>query len=263
MGLTISPRKVRFLGIIIAVLLLANLGTVFSRFVLDEPTLMGLVRLFDFGAEANIPTFFSVTLFMSNAFLAFFIGMHYRQRGERNNARYWLFLAGILTFLGIDEGALIHELLISPFRHLLGTSGILYFAWVVPYGLAVLAVGLLYLRFVWRLTPRVRKLIFLAGGLYIAGALGMELVAGYYTSLVQASDATRDVWHYLMIAVEETLEMVGLTVLIYAFLVHISYVLGGIDLHIGPAKADVSQVLEKDAGQFLSAPRDPQSSHAR
>lgn len=245
MGLTIAPRKVRLLGVVIAFLVVAYLGTLFARLVLGKPTLMGLVPLFDFDREANIPTLFSVFLFMANAGLAFLIGTQRRHQGERD-ARYWLFLAGLLAFLGVDESALLHELLITPFRSILHTSGILYYAWIIPYGLAVLVVGLIYLRFVWRLTPRVRKLIILAGCLYLAGAIGMEMVGGYYAGVLQARNAPEDLWYYLFIAVEETLEMVGLTVLIYALLVHIDNVLGGIDLHIAPASAEAVQPQEAE-----------------
>lgn len=236
MTFTITPRAVRILGYAIAGLLVLHLGTLFARFVLGRETMLGLVPLFDFNEEGNVPTLFTTLLLLACAGLAFLVGVA-RRAGAGREGAYWLFLAAVFIFMGVDESMNIHEQLVTPVQEALGgTSGALFFAWVIPYGLAVLLLGLVYLRFVWRLPARVRALIFLAGGLYVAGALGMEIVGGEY---LDWHGGERDVIFALMATVEETLEMVGLAVFVLALLTYIHASLGGIDLRIAPsARAD-------------------------
>lgn len=115
--------------------------------------------------------------------------------------------------LGIDEFSAWHERLIVPLRAAFQTSGVFYFAWVIPYGLVggLLGAGLIPL--LKRTPPRVRWYIVLAGGIYISGAIGLEMLGGWYYE--QVSDPRAAVW-ILLTTVEELLEMVGLSILTYA-----------------------------------------------
>jgi hypothetical protein len=144
-------------------------------------------------------------------------------------ATYWKWLAILFLFLAVDEDASLHELLIEPLRERLPMAGPLYFAWVVPYGLAVLVVGLVYLRFVRSLPVRTRRLFVAAGSIYLAGALGFEFAGGWYLSREEASE---DFLYSLLVAVEELLEMSGIVLFIYALLDHLRQRLGGAALRI-------------------------------
>jgi hypothetical protein len=144
-------------------------------------------------------------------------------------ATYWKWLAIVFLFLAVDEDASLHELLIQPLRERLPMAGPLYFAWVVPYGLAVLVVGLVYLKFVQSLPVRTRRLFVAAGSIYLAGALGFEFAGGWYLSQVEASE---DFPYSLLVAVEELLEMSGIVLFIYALLDHLRQRLEGAALRI-------------------------------
>lgn len=121
-------------------------------------------------------------------------------------------------YLSLDEGTGLHELGAYPTRHLLGsTEGVLTFAWVIPGMLLVSLFSVLFVRFWWRLPSRTRLLFALSGLTYIGGALILEMIgAAYYdanpgeTLNVLVSDT--------LIAVEECLEMVGVTLFIYSIL---------------------------------------------
>ncbi len=254
MKFTISPRIVRVLGIIIVCLILANLGAMAGRLVFNQETVDRIVPLFDFDDEGNFPTLFSTLLLLGCAGLALLVGLSRRAQGARDGG-YWLFLAAVFAYLGIDETVKIHERLIVLIRDALGTSGVLFFAWVIPYGLAALVLGVIYLRFLWRLPTRVRILILLAGGLYVAGALGMEMIGGAYFDM---RNGEKDVVFALMATLEETLEMVGLTVFIYALLTYIGTTLGGISLQIAPAAPESVPVQAQPVIQ--PAPHDGLSS---
>jgi hypothetical protein len=121
---------------------------------------------------------------------------------------------------GVDEAWSIHERLITPVRGLLGDGplGILYFAWVIPGIAVVFVLTLSFLGFLLRLPAKTRFSFLVAATLFIGGALGIELVGGRYAELHGVENLT-----YSMIAtVEESLEMAGVIVFIYALLKYIA-----------------------------------------
>ena len=82
-------------------------------------------------------------------------------------------------YASLDEALSFHEGLSIPVRDALDVSGVLYFAWVIPYGIAVLILGAACLRFVLRLDRATRNLFIVAGALYVGGAVGFELIGGW------------------------------------------------------------------------------------
>jgi hypothetical protein len=185
----------------------------FSRYVLGHGQLLGLIDTFDVNAENNVPTFFSAFLLLSCAALLAVVAR--RPDLAPRDARYWSWLGLIFLFLALDEDASIHELFIEPIRYSLQLDGLLYFAWVLPYGLALLVIGLLYLRFVFRLPERTRRLTIAAGGLYLAGALVFEMIGGWYLSDYSGEI---DFPYLIIVAGEEFLEMCGSILFLYTLL---------------------------------------------
>ena len=215
MNIVLRPRSILvFLFGAIVVLLLAHLASQFFLFQLGwSYRNFWLIKLFDMGREGNIPTLYSTLLLLSCTLLLCFIYRH-KKEGDAPGATYWLVLATIFLFLGIDEMTTIHEKMIKPLRAALDTSGIFYFAWVLPYGIFLLAVTLIFLRFVLSLPTRIRNLVLLAGGLYAVGVVGFEMLGGWYADLV----STRTPTYALIVIFEESLEIAGLSVFVYALL---------------------------------------------
>jgi hypothetical protein len=58
--------------------------------------------------------------------------------------------------------------------------GFPHFAWVIPYSLLVLVLGIVYLRFLMDLPPGTRRRFLIAAMPYLAPALGMEMIGGAY-----------------------------------------------------------------------------------
>ena len=142
----------------------------------------------------------------------------------RNKPYYWAWisLAVIFVYLAIDESIKIHELLTKPLRDSLGTSGILLYAWVIVAVPVVIALGIIFLPFILHLHRKTKRLFLLAAVLYVGGALGFEMIAGSYISQFGIDNPI-----YLFIStIEETLELTGLIVLIYALLDYI-----GVNFH--------------------------------
>ena len=97
----------------------------------------------------------------------------------------------------------------------------------------VLIVGLSYLPFVWNLPARTRSLVVLAGGAFLAGALGVEMLSGAQADAFGEENLT----YALIITVEEFLEMLGVVIFIKALLGYIESQLGGMQLEFRAAEA--------------------------
>jgi hypothetical protein len=222
MELRIDPRRTAAALFAAAVtLVLLHVGGMYSRYVLGHGRLLGMIDTFNVNYENNVPTFFSALLLMACA-AALAVAARLPSNAPRDR-RYWGWLAVIFVFLALDEDAAIHELWIEPVRYFLPVSGPLHFAWVVPYGVALLVIGILYLRFALALPDPTRMLTIASGTLYLAGAFVFEMVGGWYVSEVSGDV---DFPYSMIVAAEEFLEMCGAILFLYAVLDHLERRLG-------------------------------------
>jgi hypothetical protein len=218
MKLTISPKQVsRLLACIVGFLVLVNLGLKFIRYYLEHDYVHGLMpvvlRLFDTDGEGNIPAWYSSLALLLCSALLVFIATEESQENNRY-ATHWKGLAAIFLYMAVDEAVMIHELPSEPLHIALKTSGHLYYAWVIPYSVVVLAVALVYGPFVLALPSETRRLFLLGGALYVGGSIGMEMLGAAYHDAVGANNMT-----YMTISgIEEALEMTGVAVFVYALL---------------------------------------------
>lgn len=166
------------------------------------------VSMFDLNTESNIPTWFSSILLFVGGFLFFSIA-----RLVKSDRGKWLTLGGILTYISMDETARLHERLDQVVREHLGiTEGIFYFGWVVVAIPVILLIVLIFIRFFFSIDQSVRYIFLLAGIVYISGGLGMEMISGQYMSEHGVADKT----YALLTLLEESLEISGIVILIYA-----------------------------------------------
>ena len=218
MQLELSPRRVLMVlfGTICFLVVASSLGI--AWFINYPPVdyMPMLVNLFNLNLESNIPAFYSSLQLIVASALLFSIGGSHKKSAQP--WVLWYVLAAIFVFLAVDEFASIHESLTDHVRESLGTSGYLFYAWVIPYGIAVLLLGLLFARFLLRL-PRATMIWFMVSGTtFIAGAVGFEMLGGNY---VTSPDA-REVVYSLLYTCEEMLEMVGIALFIYALMTYIT-----------------------------------------
>jgi hypothetical protein len=118
--------------------------------------------------------------------------------------------------MAFDEAFQFHERLNIPVGTLLGDGslGVFYFPWTIP-GIALVSVlGLYFLRFLLHLPAATGLSFLMAATLYLGGAIGVELIGSRHAELYGYEN-----WTYTMIAtLEESLEMAGLIVFIWALL---------------------------------------------
>lgn len=229
MDFVIQKRSfLRFLVGCMVLVVFMHLVTQSIAIVTGHDVLMGLIPLFNLNAEANVPTFFaSLLLFLSSALL--FVTAAVYKKVDQWFVKYWIFLGLIFAFLTLDEFASIHERLDVPMRTMLGTEGFLHFAWVIPYAVLVLVIGLSFVKFLMRLEKPIAIGFIISGGLFVSGALGMEMLGGK-----EAFDSGQATLTFILLAtVEEVLEMSGV-------LLFIHFILLAMSAHVGKLQVDLT-----------------------
>lgn len=107
---------------------------------------------------------------------------------------------------------MIHEGVGRVLHEAFGSSGLLYFAWIVPYAFACLVLFLLALPWLRGLPRETRRGFLWAAALYGAAVFVLEALAGYYWT---GNGGHSDLLVETFTGLEEGLEMLGLTLFIY------------------------------------------------
>ncbi len=159
-----------------------------------------LVAFFSLSYEQNLPTWYASSLLLSCAGLLVAIGNDARER-DRRFALAWLVLGAGFAAMSLDEASELHEDLYG----IVDGGDLIYFDWVIPAGLAVVAIAAAFVPFLRALPAPRRRDVLVAGALYLGGALFMELPLGWWTAGYGADSAG----YALIDWIEETLELVG------------------------------------------------------
>lgn len=224
----IPEKIIRFFIFAIAGLACAHLAGQFTKYILGYGNLKGLIPLFDLDLEANFPSLYSGLVLLLCGVVLGMIAMVKKQQCDRY-FRHWRGLALIFAYLGIDEIVELHELTIKPLRNLFNATGIFYFAWVILGFALVAAFILAYRKFTFALPPRTRNQFILAACLFLAGALGSELIGSYIAYTYEK----KSLIYAIMVAVEEVLEMSGIAIFLYALLTYLRSQVSNITIHLG------------------------------
>lgn len=203
-----------------------NLIVIYLNFVKGHQHLRGFMDAFYFDNEANFPSLYSALTISGCAVLLWLIGMLTEEK-QSGRSVYWKSLSFIFAFLALDEFASLHESLIRPVKAIIEGHGIevgfLYFAWLVPYTLAVLVLALVLFKFLVKLPGQTRLHFLVGGALFLSGAIVMEMIGGNYWATqgwsVKGTDKV-DVVYALIVSIEELLEMLGILVFAYGLLLY-------------------------------------------
>ena len=219
MSFEIYPKKVLMgLLFIISVLLILNIMGIVSSLYFGHSSVYGLVPMFNFDKEKNIPTLYSSLALMFSGGLLWIIAMTHRKNGSEYLS--WLGLAAVFFFLSIDESMSIHERFGCSARvtlDILDTSWSIFNAWVIKYGIALVVFVIVYARFLRRLPKNIMILFIISGAIFVSGAIGLELLGGRQHELHGTGNLLYAVYYTL----EEFLEMLGIAIFIYTLLTYI------------------------------------------
>lgn len=162
--------------------------------------------LFYLDTEANIPTYFSSMQLLFAALLLTVIAAC--KRRERDLfAHHWSILAAGFFMMSIDEFCQFHERLVKPVKMVLHENrlGIWSAAWVIPAIIGCVAIGLFFWKFLARLPKTTRREFIMAAGLFLGGAIGVEMIEGRHSELY----GNKNMGFMLYVTIEEGMEMTG------------------------------------------------------
>lgn len=236
----LDPRAVTWPLSLAAVLLVAaNMSMQAYRLVAHQEHVVGLAMI-SMDGENNLPALFStLLLFCASLTLALIAVLESRHEGV--DVSKWAILAAGFMLMAVDEALSFHEMLIAPLRALLGGRqlGIFFFAWVIP-GLALVCVlSAFFLRFLFRLPRRTAIAFAISAAVYLGGALGIELIEGWW----REAHGHRNLTYHVLVSLEEGMEMAGVILFIHALLGYIAERFGEVRLAFVGArhKADRSE----------------------
>jgi hypothetical protein len=187
---------------VIAVLVGASLFAAFLCIERGHGRLLGLANLVHLDQERNLPTLFSSVQLLGAGSLAWYLG---RKEPVALSRWLWCLLGAGLCFMAVDEAVGIHEkvnkLDLGSWRNNSSFRAV----WVVPAIPVVGLSGAVLLKLLLALPRRTAAMLFLSGGIFIAGAVGMEILGMRYYKPREQED-----WTYtICYTIEETLEMLG------------------------------------------------------
>jgi len=216
--LEIKPIKIAvILGITSLLLILINISYNLMDFTVQDENLFHYTQKMYVDFERNIPTYYSsMLLWVAGALIGVISGI--KKREGAAYASHWFILALIFIFLSLDEVAGVHEMMNRPMRWWLHPQGIFSFQWVTLGIPLLILFAISYLRFFLHLPLKFRWLFILSAGLYVGGALGLEMVGASYTDV----HGTDNLVYAFLATVEESLEMLGMSMFLFALLDYIA-----------------------------------------
>jgi len=210
-------HRKRFVMICLGVLLILNLGnavSVYALFVKNTDFAFGIVPLFNFDTESNLPTLFNGLLLGMASVLAFGISRTLGGQVDPKLSFSWKAVGAVLLFMMIDELCLVHEALDWILMARLDTEGAIAWPWVLPYAVLALGVAAFFLKFFFSLQAKYRWCFAVSAAVYVTGAIGFELLEAAHTE----KHGMDSIGFGILYSIEETLEMLAVILAIWGFM---------------------------------------------
>jgi hypothetical protein len=208
-------RLIRRMMTVVVALGLINAGFLLVR-LSGHDHLKGLIPLFDLNEEQNIPTFVTGLFWIANAFAMVLLTI-YRTTGWLRIG--WSGFSMIALYMAYDELFMVHEKWEGAGKALahalFGSSP--YFAWIFVGCVAVAVVAIVGLTMYRQIHPQLRMRLFLAGSLFVGGAIGFEWFEGQRVEVYGRSDV---LFHGLVLC-EEVIELTAILLAFRAMLLEL------------------------------------------
>jgi hypothetical protein len=166
------------------------------------------ISFFDLDEEESLGTWFSALILFAAGQLTLLQSRLTRSL-DGGWSLWWLLLAIGFHLLSLDEVAGFHEFVntVVDFTH-----------WTTFGAILVLVIAAAYLPFLWALPPRIRWLFVIAGAIYVGGAVGVEWGTLWHEENDQLDTLGYNLWN----ALEEGMEMAGISLFIRTLLLHMA-----------------------------------------
>lgn len=248
-SLVISPRKIAFMlgGIALLLVIASIIGDLMAQSLPWDRAVLSYNKKFNVDLEQTIPTYFSsVILLVSGLLLTIIAAMKKKERD--GSFFHWLILAVIFWYMSMDETVSLHEFLIKPLRELFQATGVFYFAWVIVAIPLLAVVAISYWGFLARLPAPFKREILLAALFFVASALGLEMVGGWYFERFGGEQLP----YAILTTLEETFEMAGIVLFIHALLGYLEATFPEIRLRFRHPRSREITLQKPAAGKGLS-----------
>lgn len=186
-------------------------GYILTHIILPGPGWGPIGQFLNVDQELSLPTWFSSIQLFAVAMVLLL------QAPWAKQLRFFLLLLGTgFLFLSMDETAGVHDAI----RHYAQqfepwpVQGIHFFVWMVLYGcvgLGALLANYRSILFAWRNFRREARLVAVGGVIFAGGAIGIESLHYLYRIAIGGR-------LYLALAAEEFLEMAGVSIMLYGFM---------------------------------------------
>jgi hypothetical protein len=226
----------KFVGRCVAIIVVAlSLLSVAShvwrvRFDHGQPHLRTL--WFDANWEHSIPTYYQGVSLLVVSLMLGMITLHAR-RTRSSLFLGWLVLCLGFLALSFDELCEVHEMVSYLTDKSMAPSGYFHFSWVIVGLLIVAVIALSYVWFLTRLPLNIARRFFIAGTIYVSGAIGMEMLSGKYLE----SYGEESLGYQLLSDAEETGEMTGIAIFLTALATYMGQQRVTVSLSFKPATA--------------------------
>lgn len=212
-----NTRKfITLLLIIFLVLLAVHLTVLVLKFKIMPGSnfVERLDQFLNFDREVNFPAYFNAILLFLSA-QTFLLIAYQNTHTKFYFKTYWYILSVAFLLLSVDEFVRIHEWFIEWTPRLLGFggTGILKFAWIIPYGIFVILFGLYSIKFLRSLEKSFQKGYLICGAMFLLGSIGIESVGGIIYE--QNNDSRSFEYSLFYTTLEESLEMLSLILLLH------------------------------------------------
>lgn len=213
----LSVRQVIWvLGACTCALMLIGLVREALTIALGVPSREFYLTIFRFDSEMTIPAWYSGALMLISG-LMLFVCSAVARTIRSSEFIWWLILGVGFIYLSADEVVGIHERIGEIASRSVVTSGAFAFTWLVVGIPAVIAVAMLFLPFLLKIDRGTRWLLIASGALFVGGAVGFEMLGG-----LAVTRYGMDSPPFLVVsALEECLELAGMTLLIVTLLLRI------------------------------------------
>lgn len=232
-GITISfdVRRVitRLVGIVTTLVVVGTIADIIKICVAPSPThrLARLMNRFLLAFEPSIPNWYSSSALLCSGALLGIIACAKWQAKDRFR-KHWSAMALLFVVFSIDEGVRLHEMIHTVMIKFVETRGLLYFPWVIPAAVFVVAFVAIYIPFLRHINRRSAILFVVAGGIYVLGTIGLDMVGG----VVIQNFGEVSLQHTVSQLAEESCEMFGIVLFLYALLDYIRRCIGPVRVRL-------------------------------
>lgn len=200
-----SKWLVMILGSLAFVLLLGNLGAIYSTFISHHS--LSFAWRFYFDKRLNFPFYFSLILLFINLFFIFRLAT--KKTLIEGETRFWKVLGIFFMLFTVDETFDLHYLFkIRTYGTIASynPASLSHYLWVIPY-IVIFGFLMIQLKKLSANIPlQVKRGLMLSTALFLFGVVVMEFAGTYYFVVTRSVDLNL----MLIKTVEELFQMIGL-----------------------------------------------------